>query len=130
MDLFDFFFPEQAQAAHLRKIARQQSMRSISSSSPIGNSEEVSALRADVRFLTLVLTTILKRLAETKTMSLDDVQDLLDEIDALDGVPDGGLEPGVLRGLLGVLKQNDDAHVPPDNEEFRIVTTPRYRSRR
>ena len=130
MDLFDFFFPEQAQATHLRKIARQQSRAPFSSGSAAGQSDEVSALRADVNFLALVLTTILKRLAETKMMSLDDVQDLIDEIDALDGVPDGGLEPGVLRGLLGVLKQDDSAETQSDNEEFRIVTTPHHRYRR
>ena len=130
MDLFDFFFPEQAQASHLRKIARQRAVPSSSYASHAGQSGEISALQADVKFLTLVLTTIFKRLAETKTMSLDDVQDLLDEIDALDGVPDGGLEPGVLRGLLGVLKQDSSAESQSDNDQVNIVTTPRYRNRR
>ena len=68
--------------------------------------DEISSLKTDVRFLTLVITVLLKRLNESKTMSLDDVQDLIDEVDELDGTADRGLEPGVLRGILGVLKQD------------------------
>jgi hypothetical protein len=126
LDLFDFFFPEQAQASHLRKIAKQRSV----SSGPAGGtaqSSELQALRDDVGFLTLVITALLRRLSETETLSLADVQDLLDEIDALDGVADGGLDPGVLRGLLGVLKNENEDQAEADNEEFNIVTTPRYR---
>jgi hypothetical protein len=88
----------------------------------------VAALRTDVKFLTLVLTTILKRLAENKTMSLADVQDLLGEIDALDGMPDGGLDPNVLRGLLGVVQRMDEDH--PDSATFRIDADPLERYRR
>jgi hypothetical protein len=127
MDLFDFFFPEQAQAKHLRQIARSQTIAAASTRSD-RQSEEVAALRTDVKFLTLVLTTILKRLAENKTMSLADVQDLLGEIDALDGMPDGGLDPNVLRGLLGVVKRIDEDH--PDSATFRIDADPLERYRR
>ena len=127
MDLFDFFFPEQAQAKHLRQIARSQTIAAASTGSE-RQSEEVAALRADVKFLTLVLTTILKRLAENKTMSLVDVQDLLGEIDALDGMPDGGLDPNVLRGLLGVVKRVDEDH--PDSGAFQIDADPLDRYRR
>lgn len=134
MDLFDFFFPEQAQAKHLRDIARNQrraaSMSASLSAKTVRQSDEVSALREDVKFLTLVVATILKRLAETKTMNLNDVRDLLDEIDALDGVPDGGLDPGVFRSLLGILKQEAEPEPAPGNEEFRIVTAPQHHHRR
>ena len=57
------------------------------------------------------------------------MQDLLDEIDGLDGVADGGLDPGVLRGLLGVMKESNDRQGDASNEEFKIVTTSRYRRR-
>ena len=73
------------------------------------------------------VVTMLKRMAETQTLSMDDVQDLIDEIDGLDGVPDGGLEPGVLRGLLGVLKQDAPTS---DDEGIQIVATPHHRYRR
>ena len=89
-------------------------------------SNDVEKLRDDVNFLTLVVAALLRRLAETETASPADIQDLLDEIDGLDGVADGGLDPGVLRGMLGVLKKNTEK---TNNDEFSIVTTPRYRKR-
>ena len=103
MDLFDFFFPEQAQATHLGKIVRQQSLVKVST--PKQKSSEVEDLRADVKFLTLVVAALLRKLSETETASPGDIQELINELDGLDGVADGGLEPGVLRGLLGVLKK-------------------------
>ena len=128
MDLFDFFFPEQAQAAHLRKIARGRSFVPMNTSSS-SQSAEISALQSDVKFLTLVLTVILKRLAETETLSLSDVQDLLDDVDGLDGVADGGLDPGVLRGLLGVLRE-DDAVKSEQAEAFESIAELHRRYRR
>ena len=128
MDLFDFFFPEQAQASHLRTIAKNGSFtpRRVSGGD---QASEIKALQEDVSFLTLVIVALLRRSSETETASLADVQDLLDEIDGLDGVADGGLDPGVLRGLLGVMKESNDRQGDASNEEFKIVTTPRYRRR-
>ena len=104
MDLFDFFFPEQAQATHLRAIAKRGSLApNVRHHRRDDQTDEIKALKEDVNFLTLVLVALLRRFTETETASLADVQDLLEEIDGLDGVADGGLDPGVLRGL--VLKQ-------------------------
>ena len=130
MDLFDFFFPEQAQATHLRAIAKRGSLApTVRHHRSDDQTDEIKALKEDVNFLTLVLVALLRRFTETETASLADVQDLLEEIDGLDGVADGGLDPGVLRGLLGVLKQANAEEAPSGNEEFKIVTTPRYRRR-
>jgi hypothetical protein len=137
MDFFDFFFPEQAEAAHLRRISRNLS-RSNASTGALADSarrtaDEVADLRADVKFLTLVLTALLKRLAENETMSLHDLSDLLGDVDRLDGLPDEGLEPGVLRGLLGVIRQDMTPTAEPEAEQINIVTSPwrptRYRRR-
>ena len=87
-------------------------------------------LRSDVAFVTLVLTAILKRLTENESMSLADVSDLLNEIDALDGLPDGGLNPGVLRGMLGVLKESPPQEPESSLEQIKIDIRPvRYRRR-
>ncbi|MDA7878747.1 hypothetical protein N9B45_02170 [bacterium] len=92
------------------------------------------SLRQDLNFLTLVLTAILKRLDETKTLSVGDVKDLLNEVDSMDGVTDCGLPPNMLRGLLGAVDVNanvSDAGVADsggDRSEFQIETTPRYRT--
>ena len=126
MDLFDFFFPEQAQATHLRQIARQQSF--AKASTPKQKSSDVEALRADVKFLTLVVAALLRRLSETETASPGDIQDLINELDGLDGLADGGSDPGVLRGLLGVLKKADSGS-EEETDDFTIRTTPRYRKR-
>ena len=130
MDLFDFFFPEQAQATHLRAIAKRGSLASTDRHHRRDDkTDEIKALKEDVNFLALVLVALLRRFTETETASLADVQDLLEEIDGLDGVADGGLDPSVLRGLLGVLKQANAEEAPSGNEEFKIVTIPRYRRR-
>ena len=128
MDMYDFFFPEQAQASHLRRIARAQSSAARAPNRSLRLEEEFAELRSDVQFLTLVIATMLKRMNETQTMSLDDVQDLIDEIDGLDGVPDGGLAPGVLRGLLGVLRQDPPADAA--SNEFQAIADRHQRYRR
>jgi len=116
VDLFDFFFPEQAQAHHLRKVASNQATQRPP------ETDEVNGLRADVNFLTLVVTALLRKLAETKTASPEDIQGLIEEIDALDGVADGGLSPSILRGMLGVLKTSPD-NSEGHNNEFKIKTS-------
>ena len=133
MDLYDFFFPEQAEAGHLRSISRSMA-RSGSSSRAAETSarravDEVAELRTDVRFLSLVIATILKRLAENETMSLVDLADLINEIDGLDGVSDGGLDLGVLRGILGVLKQEIAEEAESEEEQINIVTEQTWPSR-
>lgn len=141
MDFFDFFFPEQAQASHLRKLASRPRSSATVVVGP--GSDEVADLRTDVHFLTLVITGILKRLSETETLSLADVGDLFDEIDALDGTADGGLAPGVLRGLLGVLKMDEASRptnsgdaadsptaAPEDLAQFEAIANLHQRHRR
>ena len=133
MDMYDYFFPVQAQATHLRSISRSIA-HGVSSSraaetSALRAADEVAELRSDVRFLALVITTILKRLAENETMSLVDLTDLTNEIDDLDGVSDGGLDLGVLRGILGVLKQEIAQEEKPEEEQINIVTEPTWPSR-
>jgi len=130
MDMWDFFFPEIMQATHLRQVARSLQTRRPSGGAR-QSSGEVQDLREDVRFLSLVLAAILKRLSENETMSLTDVTDLLGEIDKLDGLDDAGLDPGVLRGLLGVVKQESAQSPNEDSEQINIDATPwrphRYR---
>ncbi|MGB2501624.1 MAG: hypothetical protein ACPIA2_18155, partial [Mariniblastus sp.] len=83
MDLYDFFFPEQAQAKHLRKIARNLSPQRLEFPMASPGESSDSSLRQDLNFLALVLTAILKRLDETKTLSIGDVKDLLNEVDGM-----------------------------------------------
>ncbi|MCH2182377.1 MAG: hypothetical protein MK108_10260 [Mariniblastus sp.] len=129
MDFFDFFFPEQAQATHLRDIARSSKMSRRASTRVSGKLNELSELQEDVKFLTLVVAALVKRLTETETLNLVDLKDLIEEIDQLDGELDGNLEPGVLRGILGLLKERDPSE-PDDSdgeEPIQIREWPRFR---
>jgi hypothetical protein len=131
VDLYDFFFPEQAQAKHLRKIASNLSPQRLEFPMASPGESSDSSLRQDLNFLALVLTAILKRLDETKTLSIGDVKDLLNEVDGMDGVTDAGLPPNLLRGLLGAVDSNANVEGAVESEEdrseFEIQTTPRYR---
>jgi len=118
MDSFDFFFPQQSQAVSLKALSKtillNRMDRNRSNSETL---DDVDELRRDVNFLTVVLAAILRRLAENETMSLADVADLVEEIDHLDGFADTGLEPSVLRGILGVIHKD---YVPEPEEEDSI----------
>lgn len=122
MDWFDFFYPEQAQAKYLRRIAAKQSIAPNSLPNQSSRHEQdILSLKNDVKFLTLVLMAILKRLGETETLSLTDLKDLLDEIDKLDGLADGGLEPAVLKGLLGVVQQAASSTATAEETDLKLI---------
>lgn len=127
MDLFDFFFPEQAQATHLREIAKNSGVAQKASAHSVSQESEIAGLKNDLHFLTLVLAAVLKRLTETETMNLADVQDLLEEIDKMDGIDDRNLDPDFLRGILGILKKDSDEDKSASRDEFRIDTIGRFR---
>ncbi len=131
VDLFDFFFPEQAQATHLRDIARSSKMSRRASNRVSGKLNELSDLQEDVKFLTLVVAALVKRLTETETLNLADLQDLIEEIDQLDGMLDGHLEPGVLRGILGLLKEREASEpvAGDEDEPITIREWPRFRKK-
>jgi|LakMenE18May11ns_1017448.scaffolds.fasta_scaffold9895146_2 hypothetical protein len=125
-DFFEFFYPEHAQAKYLRKMVSAQQSQAKAVASGL---DEMANLKKDIRFLTLILATILKRMEETKTMSLADVQDLANKIDPQDGCADHGLEPGVLRGLLGLIQQESEKKTPSNHEFAKELAevTRRYR---
>ena len=116
MDFFDFFFPEQAEASHLRRISHQMEAdrrarrrdRAARSASSV-DAGRVAELEADVQFLSMTLMAVLKRLDEQQILSIADLSDLFDRIDTLDGRADGGLSVDVLRGALGAVRASDAA---------------------
>jgi len=102
MSFYDFFFPEQAQATHLRSIARQSRRprpRAKASTARTDElSERVSALEADLGFVSLLLATLMGQLDERGHVTRDDLKNALKELDELDGVKDGRLDVSALRG--------------------------------
>lgn len=103
MSLFDFFFPEQAQASHLRKLANQSSGRRKASqrnNAAVNQLEKrVSDLEEDLGFAALVLASVMAKLNEKGTVTRDDVRAAMKEVDEIDGVADGRLDINVLKGM-------------------------------
>ena len=106
MSLFDFFFPEQAQATHLRTLAEQQRRNQLLARSKSAQSarrsdeleQRVSELEHDLGFVTLVLGSILETLENKGTVTREELKNQLDELDSIDGVSDGKLDINILRG--------------------------------
>ena len=101
MDLLDFLYPQQAQAQRLREIA--QTLRE-SNASKKSSSRLESKLQEDVNTLALVCMGLVATLVEKGLITELDLQMHLRAVDGLDAVDDGGLDPNVLRGALGMKK--------------------------
>ena len=101
MKLFDFFFPEQAQAAHLRKLSESQSFaqrRHLSDENTRARrhaeiDRRVESLEQDVGFLTLMLEAVVRKTEEKGVLTRDDLKNLMRSIDAEDGRTDGQYRP-------------------------------------
>ncbi len=103
MSFYDFFFPEQAQATHLRSIAsrsRRERRRESSGASATRSLEKrVEELEGNLGFVSLLLGSLLAQLDEQGHISRAELREMIREIDGDDGEQDGRLDIGVLRGL-------------------------------
>ena len=101
MSLYDFFFPEQASASHLRRMANQQDrqarMNRVQEQSQSNIEERITELESDLGMVTLVLASLLEVANENGAVSRKDIKKIIDELDVLDGFRDGRLHPGFLR---------------------------------
>ncbi len=104
MSLFDFFFPEQAQAVHLRSIAAsarsEQSQRSREifdrrreSFRAAGPDQRVEKLQRDLEQSALVIESLIGLLEEKKVLTRQECQLRIAQIDSSDGVIDGRITP-------------------------------------
>jgi hypothetical protein len=101
MSLFDFFFPEQAQASYLRDIAEQQTRNTIRQSQASTTLEaRVKHLETDLGYVTLILGSILDKLDEKGVVTRQDLKDATSALDKVDGVRDGKLDINILRNIL------------------------------
>lgn len=98
MDMFDFMFPEQAEAAHLRKISG--TLSGMASGQRMG-ADQVRKVAENLGFLNLLLMSLVRSLVDKGVLTQQDLFDKLKELDTMDGQQDGKLNPDVLRGLLG-----------------------------
>ncbi len=108
MSLFDFFFPTQAAAGHLRDLAKNQRLQSIRESRTRSRSakerdaleQRIEELEGDVGFVSLVLASLLAKLEEKGHIGREELRAVLEELDGADGVADGRLDVKALRGGL------------------------------
>jgi hypothetical protein len=101
MDLLDFLYPQQAQAARLREIA--QTMRESNAASRSTNRATLQ-VQEDVNTLALVCMGLVATLVEKGVITELELQMHLRALDGLDAVADEGLDPNVMRGALGLKK--------------------------
>lgn len=106
MSFFDFFFPQVAQATHLRSIAetqREQMMtgihhrfneekqRRFESSRSKALEHRVEELEKDLGQAGLIIESLIQLLEESGTIKREDIAKKALEVDAADGVIDGKL---------------------------------------
>lgn len=101
MEIMDFFWPQWAQAAHLREIATALKSGQGRRTSP---TRVAGDLQADINTLALVCMSLVATLVEKGVISELDLQMHLQKIDELDAEDDGALDPNFLRGALGLKK--------------------------
>lgn len=97
MSLYDFFFPDQAQATHLRNIAesnaysnsqaRVAQVRLERSKSDL--EKKVKSLEDEISQLAIIQEAVLELLNDKGSMTRSELANKVAEIDARDGVIDG-----------------------------------------
>jgi hypothetical protein len=108
MSFFDFFFPEQAQASHLRRLAEQghahstalhrQRLQAVQQqrqeeSRTRSLEQKVAQLEQDLGHAALTIEALLELLEQSGAVTREALAARIREVDARDGVADGRLTP-------------------------------------
>ena len=101
MSLFDFLFPQQATASHLRRMAdkqrRDDRINRIRDAGSEHIERRIEELEHDVGVLALALAAILDSANENGAISRDEIRNKISELDVLDGFRNGKLDVSILR---------------------------------
>ncbi len=115
MSLFDFFFPDQAQAMHLRTIAENTQadalgLRSIHAAEERDRrralrlnsktDDRVAVLENELAQSALVIESLITLLEEKKLISRAELKARVAEIDTADGVLDGKITPAAEKPFI------------------------------
>ncbi len=92
MSLFDFFFPEEAQASHLRRLAdttarnntRARIAQTRSDHATRSSEKRIRELEEEVSQLTIILEALLEKLSEDGSLSRADLAKKVAEINTRD----------------------------------------------
>lgn len=104
MSLFDFFFPEQAQAAHLRSIADSARSQEFQRSQEIFErrresfrearpDQRIEKLQRELEQSALVIESLISLLEDKEILTRKECQLRIAQIDSADGVVDGRITP-------------------------------------
>ena len=101
MKLFDFIFPAEAQAAHLRRVADVQTFtvrhRDYEERARARRHAEIDerfdSVEQQLGFLTLMLEAIIRKTEEKGVLTRDELKTLMKSIDLEDGHADGRYTP-------------------------------------
>ena len=100
MSLYNFFFPQQAAADHLQKLARTQARTSQEGARQAKfQDERIDELEQDLGYVALILGSLLQKVDEKGVLSREEIRETMASLDEIDGVKDGGLDINILRGL-------------------------------
>ena len=97
MGLREWFFPEQAQAVHMKRLADAMT-RQMRRSGP--SKKILQMIEQDIDFLSLLVAVLIVALERKGVISREDITSLFAKMDAMDGKMDGKLDIRVLRKLL------------------------------
>ena len=104
MSLYDFFFPEQAAASHLRRLANRQERRDkiqrIESERSEDSRDRIDELERDVGVLSLILASLLETANDNGAISRDAIKQKIEDLDIFDGIRDGKLDASFLRDFV------------------------------
>lgn len=101
MSLYEFFFPQQAQAQQLRSLAAHARVQNVGASRRNKELEgRVQSLEDDLGYIALILGSVLESLDEKGTVTRTEVKEIMKGLDEVDGLWDGKLDINVLRGRV------------------------------
>ncbi len=101
MSYFDFIFPEQAEAMHLRSLVAAVNAQTRSH---IRRGKTSAQLESDMGTLALLLMALIGKLQQKGVLTQEELLASLKEVDLMDGAADGALDPTALRVKLGLAK--------------------------
>lgn len=109
MSLFDLLFPEQAQASHLRSLLRHKQLEAVRqrhdarvvASAHLENTgqrlaeleTELARTKAELAETQIVTRALVELILQSTDLKSEDLQNLIEDIDARDGVIDGRVTP-------------------------------------
>jgi len=120
MSFMDFYFPEQAEAMHLRSISRNLRRGSISARGAARRTRaELEGMEEDLGFLALALFSLVGSLVERGVLDEDEIKQHMQRLDGLDGVEDGKLDTDAPRGALGLARKPSENPPAPQPRRRR-----------